>query len=481
VRYSILHVSDLHRDPDDEVDNVWLLDSLLRDRGAYAASGIPEPAICVVSGDLVFGADPERTDALAEVSRQYREAIDFLAGVADEFFDGDRSRIVLLPGNHDIVFATVMASTAVETIPSEAAKRKLLTGELFGRNSFLRWSWAELCFRRIVDRDLYARRLEPFANAYSEFYAGNRTFALEPENQFEVFDFQDLELSVAALNSCYQNDPYHRAGALSPHALAEATRALGASHRMGWLEIATWHHNVGGPPERDDYLDPRFLQALIDAGVSIGLHGHQHMPDCVEERYRVGPQPRKITLVSASTLCGSPHHLTPGIPRSYNVLEIDTTQWVGRVHQRQMVNSQFNMPIWGPGHFVSTNGSYVEFELEKPLRRRPANLDQHMLLEKADALLAAGKSREAVQILRGMANVPLARPLLVRALDDTNDPQLTIEVLSPPLGDSEAVILGAAILEMGSPEDIARFLKTVGDTKDASVKDILRRMEGSRR
>jgi len=35
MRFSILHVSDLHRDLSDEVDNQWLLDSLERDFEQY--------------------------------------------------------------------------------------------------------------------------------------------------------------------------------------------------------------------------------------------------------------------------------------------------------------------------------------------------------------------------------------------------------------------------------------------------------------
>src|SRR5947199_3819584 len=48
-------------------------------------------------------------------------------------------------------------------------------------------------------------------------------------------------------------------------------------------------------PFNNDYLDSEFLQLLIDSGVSLGFHGHQHTHDCVDERYRLGPAPRKMT------------------------------------------------------------------------------------------------------------------------------------------------------------------------------------------
>jgi hypothetical protein len=119
--------------------------------------------------------------------------------------------------------------------------------------------------------------------------------------------------------------------------------------------VATWHHSFFGAPHDDDYLDAGPLQVLIDAGVSLALHGHQHRTDCIDERYRLGPSERKITLLSAGTLCAGPRALRAGIPRSYNVVELDTDAWTGRLHQRQMLNEEFNLPVWGPGHINAAN------------------------------------------------------------------------------------------------------------------------------
>jgi len=90
MRFSILHISDLHRDIKDEIPNKWLLDSLSRDFEQFDVQDpkILKPSICIVSGDLVYGAsvDPENADV--ELKRQYLQAEEFLAGLADRFFSG---------------------------------------------------------------------------------------------------------------------------------------------------------------------------------------------------------------------------------------------------------------------------------------------------------------------------------------------------------------------------------------------------------
>lgn len=367
-------------------------------------------------------------------------------------------------------------SAAKIDVPIKPEEKARLVAELFRSNSRLRWSWSELCFYRITDEERYLQRLALFASTYERFYQGGRKFPLAAEQQFDVFDYPELGFCVAALNSCFNNDPLRRAGAFHPTALSGACRTIRGAQRTGWLIAAAWHHNLVGAPASDDYLDVQFLQLLIDAGISLGFHGHQHLPECFDERYRIGPMPRKITIVSASTLCAEPRNLKPGIPRSYNIVELDTEAWTGRVHQRQMVNMLFPLPVWGPGHFISTNSSYFDFELCKPLAIRPPLLDASLVLERADRCVGNGQWREAVDLLDTVKCTPLARPLLVRALTELDDSRRTIETLWPPESIEEAVIVGGAILEIGGQKEAEAFVRLalVADSADASVQYILR-------
>jgi hypothetical protein len=375
-----------------------------------------------------------------------------------------------------------MASVERIGIPSKADEKTRLVKDLFVPRSKLRWSWRDLCFYRISNEDRYLDRLQHFATSYERFYEGQRTFPRAPELQYGVFDFPDLGFCVVALNSCFNNDPLRRAGSLHPDALAAASRALREPRRAGWLTAAAWHHNFVGGPARDDYLDAEFLQLFIDAGVSLGFHGHQHSPDCFDERCRIGPDMRKMTIVSASTLCAEPSNLTPGVPRSYNIVEVDTSAWGGRVHQRQMVNRLFNLPVWGPGRFISTNSSFCDFALCKPLETRPPNLDLQLQLEQADLALGSGRWHDALDILDKARGEPLARPLLFRAVTELGDPHRIIAQLWPPLTIAEAVTVGGAILGSGTRDEADAFVRLalVADTADASVREISRRISERR-
>lgn len=480
MRFSILHISDLHRDLSDEINNKWLLDSLDTDFQQFASQSpiIQKPSICIVSGDLIYGAHAGAANAQEELKRQYAQAEEFLIGLAERFFGGDREKVVIIPGNHDVSFSDVMGSAAKILIPTDGETRARLVKELFSPNSNLRWSWNELCFYKITDHGRYLSRLRHFSDAYERFYGGRRTYSLEPEKQFDVFDFPEQSFCVAALNSCYNNDPLRRSGAFHPVALTEICRLLRQPKRAGWLAAATWHHNLAGGPSADDYLDPQFVQILIDAGVSLGFHGHQHLPECFDERYRIGPSPRKMTVISASTLCAEPKNLKPGVPRSYNVVVVDAETSNGCVHQRQMINTLFNLPIWGPGHFTSTNSSHFDFALCGPLDARPPQLDSQLLLDTVEGHIGRGKTREALEVLETIRDIPSARPFLVRVLNDLGDPRKTIEKLWPPQNVPEAITVGGAILESGTREEAQTFrqLPIVSAATDASLLNISNRI-----
>lgn len=480
MSFSILHISDLHRDLRDEVDNVPLLHSLVTDIQRYGTQDplILRPSLCIVSGDLIFGVAPTCKNAAAELKRQFDQTVDFLVELTDAVFGGDRNRVVLVPGNHDVSYTAMLESCDRIEIPPDLSSKKHLTDELFAPNSRLRWSWSEVCFYRIKDDTQYDARLQGFATAYERFYVGKRVFSLNPKDQFELFDYPDLGFSVVALNSCYRNDPLRRAGGFNPAAFAAACDEAQRPSRTGWLVAATWHHHIGAGPIESDSLDFDFLQHLIDSGMSLGFHGHQHWHECVDERYRFGPSPRKMTVISASTLCAEPGNLKPGVPRGYNVVEINAAEWRGRVHSRQMINTAFDLPLWGPGHFRATGRSYADFELCKPLERRPRDLDESLALEQADHLLLRRAWSEAITVLEGIKDAPLARPLLVEALRKLGEDSKTVALLWPPLSSEEIVLVGAAILNRGRSQDALAFLKldSVSTSKDASVEDIRRRI-----
>jgi len=217
MTFSILHISDLHRDLSDEINNKWLLDSLDTDFRQFETQApvIQKPSLCIVSGDLIYGVRADAADAEEELKRQYTQAEEFLIGLAERFFGGDRGKVVIVPGNHDVSYIDVVGSAVKIDNPTDQKNKAMLVQELFSPNSSLRWSWTELGFYRITDKKRYLNRFRHFAETYERFYENKRTFALEPEKQFEVFDFPEHSFCVAALNSCFKV-PYRGSANPSP-------------------------------------------------------------------------------------------------------------------------------------------------------------------------------------------------------------------------------------------------------------------------
>ena len=58
----------------------------------------------------------------------------------------------------------------------------------------------------IENERMYAERLEGFCDFYTAFYDGKRAYSLNPAEQFDMFDFPEFNLTVAAFSSCHNND-----------------------------------------------------------------------------------------------------------------------------------------------------------------------------------------------------------------------------------------------------------------------------------
>ena len=106
-KISIAHISDLHRSQDNLVKNKALWASLMNDMDSYVEAGIKKPDILVVSGDIVQGANIDEN-----FKAQYEEALEFLVHLAEHLFEGDRSKIIIVPGNHDVNWSISKTSMA---------------------------------------------------------------------------------------------------------------------------------------------------------------------------------------------------------------------------------------------------------------------------------------------------------------------------------------------------------------------------------
>jgi Calcineurin-like phosphoesterase len=177
--YSILHISDLHRSPSDPISNDELVSALLSDRTRYVNEepGIRSPDAIIVSGDIIQGVPLNTTDYAVELSRQYATAEAFLAELTERILGGDRSRVVIVPGNHDIDWNSAFAAMSPVGAADEPTN---IAGELHKEASNFRWDWRNRQLYRIVDEKADASRLEAFWKFFERFYQASPTSCAFP-------------------------------------------------------------------------------------------------------------------------------------------------------------------------------------------------------------------------------------------------------------------------------------------------------------
>lgn len=469
---TILHISDLHRDPHNPIRNDALLLSLDNDCRRYTGGAdehaVRPPDIIVVSGDVIQGVSPGSPDYADKLSAQHDEALSFLGQLADRFLSGNRQRVVLVPGNHDVSACHFME--CLQRVDVAADRKKDLVSQLFMQGSPLRWSWPEFGLYQIVDASQYAKRLAPFAAFYSTFYEGTRTFNLDPSRQFDVFDYPEFDLTIVGLSSCHNNDILNKQGAIHPGCIGEVGNQLRDSHFNGRLRVAVWHHNTEGEPMRTDYMSAGILQNLIDSGFSIGMHGHQHRPQFLDTRFRFGSDAR-ITVLSAGTLCGSASYR---YGRAYNIVELETERRTGRLHVREMQNDDLNLPIWGRRRLSPDTAPFLNFTYDAPPTPVVTPMASTTGLLEAQRLIASGDWAGAAALLRGVASTEaLARPLLLDCLGHLNDMASIAALFDPPTSSIEALYVMEALWREGSRDRLRALLAEpiVADSKDRSVVD----------
>ena len=474
MNINLLHISDLHRDINSPISNQALLDSLEKDREQYASSdglGIESPDIIIVSGDIVQGVRHGSPDAESKLQRQYDEALGFLDELADRFVAGNKRSIVIVPGNHDVSDHHFRES--LEPVPIPNGGPKELIKPLFSGQSHLRWSWDDLTLYSIADTETYAERFQPFASFYKAFYDGERSYSTDEREQFDIFDYPNLGVTVTGFSSCSNNDLLNRPGAIHPECIAAASTEWRGNEYKGRLRLAVWHHHIEGPPLETDYMDPDIVQNLVYRDVSLGLHGHQHKPQYLGSRFRYGSD-RKITLISAGTLCGGAAY---GFRRSYNLIQLNLKHHCGRLHVREMQNDNLQLPIWGQHSSPSNPTGTLDFTFDAP--RQTLNEQQHtpVLLE-AQRLYDQDEFCEAARVLLPLQERDeLARRILLDCLVRLQDDGRIIAAFDPPKGSAEEIAIMDALWAANNRGRLTDLLRSpsIANTEDLSVAEVRNR------
>ena len=314
---TILHISDLHRTSGPRLDNDQLLTAMINDAKRWEQERIPWPDLIVVSGDLIQGVSSDATDPDAQIQAQYEEANEFLLRLAAEVIDSDISRVIIVPGNHDVNWDRARrAMRPLDTCPPR------INTVAFEANSGIRWNWRDQTAYEIFDDNLYKSRLHAFRDFQSRFYAGLNESPLHRDNDGDLvyFDYPQFGLVVAGFASWHGNDCFCTVREINSASLASSQKILSGSQAP--MAIAVWHHGVAGGPRSVDYMDERVIHQLIDLGFTVGLHGHHHYPAAAPFEVRL-PNRTAMAIVSAGSLAVGDGELPMGENRQFNVVVID--------------------------------------------------------------------------------------------------------------------------------------------------------------
>lgn len=464
-KISILHISDLHKNEGDDFKNLY--QKMVDDCDRYVKLGIEKPNIIVVSGDLIRGGKPD------EIIQQYVEAKNFLEDLTEFFLNKDKSRIVIVPGNHDVdwnVTKSLMIPLANESEEEKKDYKKTLDLFLRERAPKVRWNWDDQRLYSFKDDRAYDTRFRFFSDFYSSFY-GDRQFNDDPSEQAEIFDIPEYNISFVGFNSCHQNDHLNKVGQIMPTCVTKASTKIKELREKGRILVAVWHHNASGRPMVNNYLDNRILNPIIDMGIHIALHGHQHYSGVLEE-YHNAFKDGKLLMYSTGSLYGATETLSYGAPRQYNILEMEK---VGKelkltVHLRQDNNSEeFGIPSWGEGNIKEIGASYWTTSLPYP--KEPLNMEA--LSELINRGLESGNYGEAVEFLRRSAqDDEMARKMMLDLMMKGKQYRDVIDYIDNPKTDEDALLVLDAAFHLNDP-DVSKKVKAfegIKASKNAQVR-----------
>ena len=464
MKFSILHISDLHKENADNYEN--LLQSLKDDCEKYVSNGIKKPEIIVISGDLISGGTTD------EIIVQYSIVTNFINLLVDFFLNGDKTKVIIVPGNHDIDWNETKQSMQKEL--EENNERNLI--ELFKSKSSVRWSWKEFCFYQIVDNDKYDNRFAQFSKFYYDFYGD--TYSLNPDEQFKLYDIPKFGITFIGFNSCYHNDHLNLSGIIKPDCISKSSDELRKYYSQGRLLIGVWHHNTIGLPKENNYMDKRILRSMMDKHIQIGLHGHHHVCQVTFE-YKSIFDEDKLLIISAGTLYGNTKSLPSGTKRQYNLIEFEIEVDKAKItinSREDKSQSEYAIPSWGEGRISDSSNSSWSTEVVLP--KQPSFEEKLNLIIKS-VEQSQDYNLGARQLMEFDTENPLIRKFLLEYLAKSGDNQLIYKHFRNPRNSIEAISVLNAVIELNDSSMKREILTNeyIKNNTDGSVKHLVNQIK----
>ena len=436
------------------MSNDMLLSCLLLDLEKQRAEDPPihKCDVAVVTGDLIRGATIDEGNVSETLTRQYQEVKSFLVRLSRELFDGDLSRIFVVPGNHDVCWQ--ICSKSMETVEEDG--RMDIPDLLEGVNSPYRWSWNDRCLYRIRELDLYKSRLKHFKEFFDGLYEEQRyKFSLEDNEQVINFVTSDGKALFTGFSSLYGNDCYDRRGRISADSVARNGLRLRESglDRIP-LKIAFWHHSLESSEFGIDHLNrSEVLPLLIDRGYVVGLHGHQHKSSIVSFAYHLDPK-RVMPIISCGSLCADPHAIPPGYRRQYNTIEVDEKKCTVKIHVREWFGNT-SLVAARLQEFGGRSWNEVDLQLLRNMAQgqTQVSIDISRSLDNVELFMRQQQFDRAYPLLRELPrDTPIVRRLLIETLHALGNWDELTELIRKPTNQYELGVLVDALCKQGNSD-----------------------------
>jgi predicted phosphodiesterase len=288
----ILHLSDIHLSTESEAQkySIQLEADLVKNLKAKKLKYL------VVSGDIANRSE----------DGEYKAAVKLIERLIKRF-DIDKSRIIIVPGNHDLNWD--LSEEAYPFVPKSKIPKDLPEGK------YIQTPVGIL----LRDEDLYRQRFANFNHHFYEKVFGKQ-YPLDYAEQGILHQFPDDRILFLALNSCWEIDhhePHKERSSINMTALSNALSKILDGKHDDWLKIVVWHHPITGP-EMMKNVD--FLEQLADHGFQICMHGHIH--EAKSDFFKHGH--RGMAIVGAGTFGAPKHEQVTSIPLQYNLLDLDS-------------------------------------------------------------------------------------------------------------------------------------------------------------
>ncbi len=300
----ILHISDLHRTPDESVGNAEVTSDLLQ---AIKDFGDGPFDLILLTGDITQTASES----------EYQQAESFLSNLVDKLLAGKKDRLILAAGNHDITWDNCRKQPFLVHRVEDEKRRSRVPGalrvpgvDIVPSEQVLRAGQAE--FRKFYER-LFG---SPYPEALNERYVYHQP--------------SDVPLGILVVDTTEGIHHVNDEAQLNRDALVAGLDRVREADPRRFIIVG--HHGPIRTKNQRDGVEAWCLDRMLDSRAVAYLHGHVHE---TQVAYYSRDGILGLSCLGVGSLVAGPQTRPESSPRQYHVVELPLQGRAGRVLVRR--------------------------------------------------------------------------------------------------------------------------------------------------